>query len=97
MCIVEIQVFILDTEKEDLSDTLEDRIDELFSTEFEDGSIDEIAEILWNHRKNFLSGNKESIRSYIASMQKKSCEKTIQRQDVTDNKMVCNFALCNIK
>lgn len=91
--IIEIQISIPETDKIDLSETLEDRIDELFNTEFEDGSVEEIAEILWNHKKNFLSGNKESVRSYIASVQNKSCEKALQKLNVSDDEMVCNFCL----
>lgn len=68
-------------------------MEELFHTEFEDGSVEEIAEILYNHKRNFLSGNKESVRSYIASMQNKSCSKTLSRLSVSDEEMVCSCCL----
>ena len=82
---------ISETDKEDLANTLEDLTDELFHTEFEDGSVDEIAEILSNYRRDWLAGNKESIRAYIAAKQKNS-ERVLQIQNVQQDKMVSRLS-----
>lgn len=52
--------------KDDLVNALEDFTDEYFNTEFEDGSIEEVASDLWKRSRSWLDGNKEVIRSFVA-------------------------------
>ncbi|XKL65771.1 hypothetical protein PGB90_009191 [Kerria lacca] len=57
---------IKDLMKDDLVNALEDFTDEYFNTEFEDGSIEEVASDLWKRSRSWLDGNKEVIRSFVA-------------------------------
>lgn len=58
-------VFILDIDVEVIEDRLEELIDELFDTWFEDNSVEEVANLVYTYSRKLLAGDVESLRLYV--------------------------------
>jgi hypothetical protein len=60
------QLFVIaEIAKENLWDELEDLAWKYFSTEFEDESPEEVAQLLWSESRDYLTGNRDKIRSFV--------------------------------
>ncbi|XP_065212186.1 pre-rRNA-processing protein TSR2 homolog [Planococcus citri] len=58
------------TDGVDIASELEDLMDDNFDTLLEDGSADEVGQLLWDLSRQWLSGDKDGVNSYIASLKK---------------------------
>lgn len=63
-------LFILDIDVEVIEDRLEELIDELFDTWFEDNSVEEVANLVYTYSRNLLAGDVESLRLYVDTRSK---------------------------
>lgn len=55
---------------EDIASELEDLMDAYFDTFLEDGSPDEVGQLLWDLSRKWLSGDKESALDYSKNLKK---------------------------